>query len=131
MSFKVVESAGRQYLILKQYKFRYSTKLADGTLSWRCCAQDCNSWVKTDCDQTKIKDAKVIHKHKAQCSNPATSHVSSTPKSRVLPANIPVLPRSPSTNKPSSLPYPAIHHHLHSTPLPHQLQLTLKQRFVH
>lgn len=128
MPFKVVESAGRQYLILDQYKFRYSTKQADGTLSWRCCAKDCKSWDKTDCDQTKIK---VIHKHKAQCSNPATSHVSSTHKSRVPPADIPVLPRSPSTNKPLSLPSPAITPSLHSTPLPHQLQLTLKQKIEH
>lgn len=131
MSFKVVDSAGRQYLILKQYKFCYSTKLADGTLSWRCCAKDCNSWVKTDCDQTKIKDAKVIHKHKALYSNPATSHVSSTPKTRVSPADIPVLPRSPAPTNHRHYHTRHSDHHLHSTPQPHQLQLTLKQRIEH
>lgn len=76
MTFKIMCTAGRNYLILNGYKYREANTLSDGKINWRCCAKLCSSTVKTDSEKKKIILQKTTHNHKPQCASPTVTPTS-------------------------------------------------------
>jgi len=95
MTLKVITTSGRRYLILNNFKYRETTSLVSGNISWRCCVKECKSWVKTDGMKSKIVEySKQDHNHAARVNSTLAgspknnmsgtpgSHTTSSPKEK-------------------------------------------------
>ncbi|KAG8242318.1 hypothetical protein J6590_068265 [Homalodisca vitripennis] len=105
MTFKLILNNGKQYLVTKNFKFRLSRILTDGSISWRCTKKDCSSWVKTDSKKSKLLSEKQEHEHGAQYNSTALPSSTPLPRTRAAPpatASVSVSPASTPATTPSA-----------------------------